>query len=66
MDTGDEQRKKIVEKVMALTGHSRTAIESFINRYHQNHQILDSPEEIADLYVALKETEHINDIKAIW
>ena len=65
-DIGDGQRKKIVEKVMALTGHSRIAIENFINRYHQSHQILDSPEEIADQYVALKETEHINDIKAIW
>ena len=66
VDASDAQRRTIVEQVMALTGHSRTAIENFINRYHQNHQILESPEEIADQYIALKETEHINDIKAIW
>jgi len=62
----DIKRSEIVEKVMALTGRSQDEIENFINRYHHCHQILDSPEEIADQYVALKETEHINDIKAIW
>ena len=66
VDVIDRQRSKVIEKVMALTGQSRVAIENFINRYHQSHQILDSPEEIADQYVALKETEHINDIKVIW
>ncbi len=55
-----------IEQVIAITGHPRSDIEIFIKRYHQNHQILESPEEIAHQYVALKETEHINDIKVLW
>lgn len=56
----------LVEQVAELTGDGLPASEAFIKRYHQGHEILESPEEIADQYIALKETEHINDIKVLW
>lgn len=65
LNSASVPRVDVVKNVMQITGADQASIESFMDRYHQNHEILQSPEEIAPQFVALRETEHINDIKVI-
>ncbi len=57
-----EKRKGIVQAVANQTGAAVADVESFVNRYHQDHEILNSPEELSHQFVAFRETAHINDI----
>lgn len=59
-------RDEIVTEVMKLTGATEVEVCGFIERYHCDHEILSSAEEIASQYIALRETEHINDIKVLY
>ncbi len=57
-----EKRKNLIQAVADHTGAATIDVETFVNRYHQSHEILQSPEELAHQFVALRETAHINDI----
>ena len=57
-----DKRKGVIESVASLTGAAVSDVEQFVNRYHQGHDILDSPAELAHQFVAFRETAHINDI----
>lgn len=57
-----EKHKNTVQSVAALTGAGIDDVEQFVGRYHHQHKILDSPEELAHQFVAFRETAHINDI----
>ena len=60
--TDFEKHKTVIESVSAMTGASVADVKRFVNRYHQGHDILDSPEELSHQFVAFRETAHINDI----
>ena len=61
-DADFEKRKTLIESVAALTGAAVAHVEQFVERYHQGHDILNSPEELSHQFVAFRETAHINDI----
>lgn len=65
-DNDGNDRDEIVAEVMELTGATRLEVCQFIERFHCDHEILSSAEEIASQYIALRETEHINDIKVLY
>ena len=55
----------LIGKVAKLTGAEDAQVRPFIERYHRNHAILESPEDLAHQFVALKETAHMNDIRVL-
>ncbi len=55
----------LVAKVQQLTGASAEEVATFVERYDSRNVILNSPEEVAHQYVALRETAHENDIKVL-
>ena len=57
-----EKRKSIIEAVANQTRSAIADVEQFVNRYHQDHEILGSPDELSHQFVAFRETAHINDI----
>ena len=61
----DGRLDQIIEQVAKLTEAPETEIRPFIERYHRSHAILESPEDLAHQYVALKETAHMNDIRVL-
>ncbi|MDC0284840.1 hypothetical protein OAK85_05745, partial [Mariniblastus sp.] len=65
-DKDGNDRDEIVAEVMELTGATRLEVCQFIERFHYDHEILSSAEEIASQYIALRETEHVNDIKVLY
>jgi glutamate dehydrogenase len=64
-DVESVRLEAVLQQVVQLTGANETEVRPFIERYNQNHLILDSPEDLAHQYVALKETAHINDIRVL-
>ena len=65
-DEDGGNRDEIVAEVMELTGATEPEVCQFIERFHCDHEILSSSEEIASQFIALRETEHINDIKVLY
>ena len=55
----------MIAQVAKLTGAKKGEIWPFIQRYHRSHAILDSPEDLAHQYLALKQTAHMNDIRVL-
>ncbi|QEG20313.1 NAD-glutamate dehydrogenase domain-containing protein [Mariniblastus fucicola] len=61
-DRTSERRKSIIQKVADQTGAENCDVETFVDRYHHEHEILGSPEELSHQFLAFRETAHINDI----
>ena len=61
----DGRLDQIIQQVTKLTAAPEDQIRPFIERYHRNHAILESPEDLAHQYVALKQTLHMNDIRVL-
>ena len=57
------RRSEIVDEAASLAGADRALIETFMNQFHPNSEILDSAEEIADHWLSLQMLDHANDIK---
>ena len=61
----DGRLDQVIAQVAKLTGAGQAEIWPFIQRYHRSHAILDSPEDLAHQYLALKQTAHMNDIRVL-
>ena len=61
----DGRLDKVIKQVAELTEADEAKIRPFLERYHRRHAILESPEDLAHQYVALKETAHMNDIRVL-
>ena len=57
-----EKRKRTIEAVANQTRSAIPDVEQFLDRYHHDHEILNSPDELSHQFVAFRETAHINDI----
>ncbi len=64
-DSTDHSLDPVTHRVAELTGADPVEVRPFIQRYHRSHAILESPEDLAHQYIALKETAHINDIRVL-
>ena len=60
-----DTRNSVVKAVAEKAGATIAEAETFIDRYHHAHEILDSPEELAHQMVALRETLHMNDVRVL-
>lgn len=58
-----ERRSEVVDEAANLAGADQNLIETFMNQFHPNSEILDSAEEIADHWLSLQMLDHANDIK---
>ena len=61
----DGRLDQVIDQVAKLTGAEEAGIRSFVESYHRNHAILESPKDLAHQYLALKETAHMNDIRVL-
>ena len=65
LHTADVRLEQAIRQVVKLTGVEDVEVRPFIERYSRSHAILESPEDLAHQFVALRETAHINDVRVL-
>jgi glutamate dehydrogenase len=60
-----QENEELVAEIVARTNAEPEAVKTFLNRYHHEHEILKSPDELAHQFDALRETAHMNDIRVL-